>query len=131
MLEALMGVAQGRTTIIVSRALGISALADRVVVLDGGRIVEEGRPGEPLTVVYCFRVDPSPGFTYYESPTGRPIGRSIAMLLQAGTSHFRRKRLRARRLQRCCPLPKRRHRLVPPRYGRLPQLAPRPVGLLS
>ena len=49
MLEALMGVAQGRTTIIVSRALGISALADRVVVLDGGRIVEEGCPGELLT----------------------------------------------------------------------------------
>jgi ATP-binding cassette subfamily B protein len=49
MLEALMRVAQARTTIIVSHALGISALADRVVVLDGGRIVEEGGPGELLT----------------------------------------------------------------------------------
>ena len=49
MLEALMRVARGRTTIIVSHALGISTLAERVVVLDGGRIVEEGRPGELLT----------------------------------------------------------------------------------
>jgi ATP-binding cassette subfamily B protein len=49
MLEALMRVAHGRTTIIVSHTLGISTLADRVVVLDGGRIVEEGVPGELLT----------------------------------------------------------------------------------
>jgi glutathione synthase/RimK-type ligase-like ATP-grasp enzyme len=30
---------------------------------------------------YCFEVNPSPGFTYYESATGQPIARSVAMLL--------------------------------------------------
>ena len=34
---------------------------------------------------YCFEVNPSPGFTYYESRTRQPIGRAIARFLAAGT----------------------------------------------
>ena len=34
---------------------------------------------------YCFEVNPSPAFTYYESRTGQPIGRAIARFLAAGT----------------------------------------------
>jgi ribosomal protein S6-L-glutamate ligase RimK-like protein len=30
---------------------------------------------------FCFEVNPSPGFTYYEATTGQPIARSIAALL--------------------------------------------------
>lgn len=30
---------------------------------------------------FCFEVNPSPGFTYYEQATGQPIARSIACLL--------------------------------------------------
>ena len=30
---------------------------------------------------YCFEVNPSPGFTYYQSHTGQPIADSIAGLL--------------------------------------------------
>jgi glutathione synthase/RimK-type ligase-like ATP-grasp enzyme len=30
---------------------------------------------------FCFEVNPSPGFTYYEAATGEPIARAIAMLL--------------------------------------------------
>ncbi len=30
---------------------------------------------------YCFEANPSPGFTYYESATGLPIGRSVVDLL--------------------------------------------------
>jgi hypothetical protein len=32
---------------------------------------------------YCFEVNPSPGFTYYESMTGQPIAAAIAGLLAA------------------------------------------------
>lgn len=34
---------------------------------------------------YCFEVNPSPAFTYYESRTSQPIGRAIAKLLAAGS----------------------------------------------
>jgi glutathione synthase/RimK-type ligase-like ATP-grasp enzyme len=33
---------------------------------------------------YCFEVNPSPAFTYYEGMTNQPIGKAIAMLLAAG-----------------------------------------------
>jgi len=36
---------------------------------------------------YCFEVNPSPGFTYYEDATGLPIGSAIAQLLARGASH--------------------------------------------
>jgi predicted ATP-grasp superfamily ATP-dependent carboligase len=35
---------------------------------------------------YCFEVNPSPGFTYYEAATGQPIADAIARLLAAGSS---------------------------------------------
>jgi RimK-like ATP-grasp domain len=34
---------------------------------------------------YCFEVNPSPGFTYYESQTGQPIAQSVARLLMQGS----------------------------------------------
>jgi ATP-binding cassette, subfamily B, bacterial len=40
--------AGGRTVLSVSHRLGLAARADRVVVLDGGRAVEQGPPGELL-----------------------------------------------------------------------------------
>lgn len=33
---------------------------------------------------YCFEVNPSPAFTYYESRSGQPIGRAIARFLAGG-----------------------------------------------
>jgi glutathione synthase/RimK-type ligase-like ATP-grasp enzyme len=33
---------------------------------------------------YCFEVNPSPGFTYFEKATGQPIADSIAQLLMSG-----------------------------------------------
>jgi len=33
---------------------------------------------------YCFEVNPSPAFTYYESSTGQPIGNAVARLLADG-----------------------------------------------
>jgi ATP-binding cassette subfamily B protein len=37
---------EGRTTVIVSHALAVAALADRVVILEGGRVLGEGPPDE-------------------------------------------------------------------------------------
>ena len=37
---------------------------------------------------YCFEVNPSPGFTYYQQETNQPISRAIARLLALG-SHTR------------------------------------------
>lgn len=33
---------------------------------------------------YCFEINPSPAFSYYEARTGQPIGRAIARLLAGG-----------------------------------------------
>ena len=47
-LGALDLAAEGRTALSVSHRLSLAARADRVVVLDGGRVVEQGPPGELL-----------------------------------------------------------------------------------
>jgi D-alanine-D-alanine ligase-like ATP-grasp enzyme len=33
---------------------------------------------------YCFEVNPSPGFSYYENATGQPLALSVARFLQQG-----------------------------------------------
>lgn len=38
---------------------------------------------------YCFEVNPSPGFLYYEQHTGQPISLALAELLHAGTRGLR------------------------------------------
>ncbi len=43
-VRALRRAARGRTVIMVSHRLGLAAVADRVVVLQGGRVVEDGAP---------------------------------------------------------------------------------------
>src|SRR5947209_6357322 len=47
-MEALERAAQGRTTLIIAHRLSTARLADRIVVLDRGRIVEEGSHSELL-----------------------------------------------------------------------------------
>jgi ATP-binding cassette subfamily B protein len=47
-LDALDRAAEGRTVLAVSHRLGLAARADRVVVLDGGRVAEQGPPAELL-----------------------------------------------------------------------------------
>jgi ABC-type multidrug transport system fused ATPase/permease subunit len=47
-LAALDRAAEGRTVLAVSHRLGLAARADRVVVLDAGRVAEQGPPGELL-----------------------------------------------------------------------------------
>lgn len=45
---------------------------------------------------FCFEVNPSPAFTYYEGETGQPIGAAIARLLANGTPKATPARRRAR-----------------------------------
>jgi ATP-binding cassette, subfamily B, bacterial len=47
-VDALDRAAEGRTVVAVSHRLSLAARADRVVVLDGGRVVEQGPPGDLL-----------------------------------------------------------------------------------
>jgi ATP-binding cassette, subfamily B, bacterial len=47
-LRALGNAARGRTVVSVSHRLALAREADRVVVLDGGRVVEQGSPSELL-----------------------------------------------------------------------------------
>jgi len=47
-LGHLQGVLQGRTTLLITHRLRAARLADRVAVLDGGRLVEEGTHAELL-----------------------------------------------------------------------------------
>ena len=46
---ALRTVLAGRTAVIIAHRLSTVAIADRVLVLDGGRITEDGPPGELMT----------------------------------------------------------------------------------
>lgn len=39
---------------------------------------------------YCFEINPSPGFTYYQSETGQPIDEAVARLLAGGYEGGRR-----------------------------------------
>jgi ABC-type multidrug transport system fused ATPase/permease subunit len=47
-IEALERLMVGRTTLVVSHRLSLARSADRVVVIDGGRVVEQGAPDELL-----------------------------------------------------------------------------------
>ena len=39
---------------------------------------------------YCFEVNPSPAFTYYQQATGQPMARAVARLLGAGSTEGRK-----------------------------------------
>jgi hypothetical protein len=39
--------------------------------------------------VYCFEVNPSPAYSYYESHTGQPISAALARYLVAGAAAAR------------------------------------------
>jgi ATP-binding cassette, subfamily B, bacterial len=47
--EALRTILAGRTALIIAHRLSTVEIADRVLVIDGGRIVEDGPPGQLLT----------------------------------------------------------------------------------
>jgi ATP-binding cassette, subfamily B, bacterial len=47
--DALLRILAGRTAVIIAHRLSTVAIADRVLVLDHGRIIEDGRPAELLT----------------------------------------------------------------------------------
>ena len=45
----------GRTTLIIAHRLSTISLADEIVVLDGGTIVDRGSHEELMAVCYCYR----------------------------------------------------------------------------
>jgi glutathione synthase/RimK-type ligase-like ATP-grasp enzyme len=66
------------------------ALTQRMGLLVSGidlRVTENGE-------WFCFEVNPSPGFTFYEAATGQPIADAIADLLESGPKSKQRRRQR-------------------------------------
>src|SRR5207237_382332 len=49
---------------------------------------------------YCFEVNPSPGFSYYEHATGQPLALSVARLLMLGSARCYRRTSRERSCRR-------------------------------
>ena len=53
-VDSLLGLAAGRTTILITHSIDLARRADRVVVLEGGRIVEDGAPAVLATADGAF-----------------------------------------------------------------------------
>ena len=53
--EAIERLCRGRTAVVAMHRLGPAMRADRVVVLDGGRVVESGAPAELAEAPGAFR----------------------------------------------------------------------------
>jgi ATP-binding cassette, subfamily B, bacterial len=71
-LDALDRAAEGRTMLAVSHRLSLAARADRVVVLDGGRVVEQGSPAELLAAGGAYARLWTLQHPQELAPTGRP-----------------------------------------------------------
>ena len=59
--EALRELMTGRTTLVIAHRLSTISLADRVVLLDEGRVVADGTHAELLATVAAVRRGPRPG----------------------------------------------------------------------
>jgi glutathione synthase/RimK-type ligase-like ATP-grasp enzyme len=70
------------TTLPVAIAASCLRLARQLDLLLTGIDLKETPQGE----YYCFEVNPSPGFLYYESHTGQPISTALAELLHHGST---------------------------------------------
>lgn len=84
--EALRGLAGGPTVVVLTHRVAVAAEADRVVVLDAGRVVEDGPPAALLTRggAYAALVAASRPLTR-EEVTGDAGGRSSAADRRDGT----------------------------------------------
>jgi subfamily B ATP-binding cassette protein MsbA len=80
--EAIARLMAGRTVLVIAHRLATVAHADRVIVLDGGRIVEEGPPAALLAaggryqrmVEFQARIGGLPESPPVSGPRGRPAG---------------------------------------------------------
>jgi len=80
--EVLAQVARGRTTIVITHRLAQAAAADQIIVLDGGRVVEQGRHGDLMRQAGLYRrlFEEQAG---YVDPAGRLRLRTAAARLRA------------------------------------------------
>ena len=67
LLTNLRRASRGRTIVIVTHRLGALAIADRVLCLADGRIVQEGKPGQIAAWTRAQR-PPSPGLRPHLAP---------------------------------------------------------------
>jgi ATP-binding cassette subfamily B protein len=78
--EALREVMRGRTTFIVAHRLSTIALADEIVVLEGGRITAEGTHDELLDASDLYRAIVESGLPDQVFLTRKPVEREVAGL---------------------------------------------------
>lgn len=64
--------------------VGVEALATATAAALGLRVAGLDLRRTPADDWYCFEVNPSPCFTYYEHHTGQPLTAAVASLLMAG-----------------------------------------------
>lgn len=63
-----------------ARSLGLAfAGIDLMLAEEGGAGMDD--PGSQDEPVYCFEVNPNPGFSYYETQTGQPIAEAVGRYL--------------------------------------------------
>lgn len=79
------GVEMEPTTVPAAVAASCVELARRMDLLLAGIDLKETPDGE----YYCFEVNPSPGFLYYERHTSQPISAALAELLHHGSGDAR------------------------------------------
>ena len=74
-LEGYAAIMRDRTTIVVSHRLELARQADRVIVLDGAKVIEEGRPSELATAGGAFArlFDADPGLSPEHEERSDPL----------------------------------------------------------
>jgi ABC-type multidrug transport system fused ATPase/permease subunit len=72
-LRGLAALVRGRTTIVITHSAALACTADRVAVMERGRVVEEGTPAELLGRPSGFRrLVREQAWTHYTGMRGRP-----------------------------------------------------------
>jgi ATP-binding cassette, subfamily B, bacterial len=86
-IDALRRVAKNRTVVIVSHRLKLAAIADRVVVLEGGQIAEQGTPSAMIAAGGAFaRLWAQHSLLIKDSKTGESPYNSSAVTFAGGTN---------------------------------------------
>jgi energy-coupling factor transporter ATP-binding protein EcfA2 len=86
-MESLATLMQGRTTVLITHSLALALTADRVVVLDASRVVQEGSPAALLAAAGPFRHLAAEQGLVPQEPRGRHLSSENAQLPDLSVVH--------------------------------------------